>query len=48
MLRFAGAIHDAAHDGKLQLLDAFIAGLPGGHLFADVALYLLRHFLEEG
>src|SRR5208283_578165 len=48
MLRLAGAIDDAAHDGDLHVLDAGVSRLPDRHLLAEVALDLLRHLLEEG
>src|SRR5262245_11720058 len=47
MLRFAGAIHDAAHHGNLELLDPTIALLPNRHLLSQIVLNLIRHVLEK-
>ena len=46
VLRFAGAVDDAAHDGELELFDAGIFLAPLGHGGAQVALNLLGELLE--
>ena len=46
--RFAGAIYDATHHGKLQVFEAVILLLPLGHLVAHVGLRLFGEFLEDG
>src|SRR4029079_13520147 len=46
-LRFAGAVHDTAHDGERELLDAVVVRLPRRHLVADVALDPLGELLER-
>ncbi len=48
VLRFAGAVDDAAHHGELQLFDAGILLAPFGHGGAQVALNLLGELLEIG
>ena len=48
VLRLARAVHDAAHDRDLHLLDAGVALAPHRHLLAQVVLDLLGHLLEEG
>jgi hypothetical protein len=47
-LRFAGPVHDTAHDGHVHVLDAGVAGPPEGHLLAQVSLDLVGELLEEG
>ena len=47
MLRFAGSVDDAAHHRDLQVLDRpVISFLPHRHVLAQIALDLLRQFLE--
>src|ERR687888_931172 len=46
MLRFAGAVHHAAHDSDTHLLDARMPLAPNRHLRAQIALDLLRELLE--
>ena len=47
VLRFAGAVDDAAHDRDAHVLDARVFRRPDGHLLAQVGLDLLGHVLEE-
>src|SRR5258708_29295671 len=47
VLRFAGAIDDAAHYGDFHFFYAGVAFLPDGHLLTQIGLDLLRHLLEE-
>ena len=47
VLRLAGPVHDAAHHGDAQLLDARVALAPDGHLLAKVGLNVLGHVLKE-
>src|SRR6476659_5375297 len=47
MFGFAGAIHYATHHSNFQLFDPRILVSPDRHAGAEVALNLLRHFLEE-
>ena len=48
MFRFSGPVDNAAHHGNFHLFDAGVTLLPCWHLFAQVGLDLLGHFLEEG
>src|SRR6188768_478865 len=45
-LRFAGTIHDTAHDGERERLHALVTLLPVGHLRTNVVLRSLGEFLE--
>ncbi len=45
---FAGTVDDAAHDGELQFLDAFVLRFPLGHFVANVLLDALGQFLKRG
>src|SRR5712691_3563692 len=46
-LGLAGAVDDAAHDRERHRLDAFVSGLPLGHLVADVVLNAFGKLLER-
>ena len=45
-LRFAGAVHDAAHDRKRHGFDALVLLFPDGHVVANVALNRFGQFLK--
>src|SRR4029078_5295091 len=47
MLRFAGPIHNAAHDRNLEISYAGIFGAPHRHLLSQVGLNVFSHVLEE-
>src|SRR5688572_16897226 len=46
-LRFTGSVDHAAHHGQREGLDAFVRGLPAGHLLANVILGPFRQLLER-
>src|SRR5215203_3704318 len=46
VLRLAGSIHDAAHDGNRQVFDAWIAPLPLRHRGRDPGLDVPGEVLE--
>ena len=48
VLGFAGAVHDAAHDGELHLFNTGVELLPLRHRGCDVVLHLLGQHLEVG
>ena len=48
VLRLAGSIDDASHDGELELFDAGVLLLPLGHGFDEVVLDALGELLEVG
>src|ERR1700694_1302456 len=48
MLALARAVHDAAHDGDVEPLDAGIARLPFRHRGMDEPLNLAGELLERG
>src|SRR5579864_3752169 len=47
MFGFAGPIHHATHHSDFQFFDPRILVFPDRHAGAEIALDLLRHFLEE-
>jgi len=47
VLRFPGAVHDAAHHGHLHVFDARVTVAPHRHLLAKIVLNVLGHVLEE-
>ena len=47
MFGFAGTVHHASHHGDFHFFNPRVALLPRRHLFPQVRLDLLGHFLEE-